>query len=354
MSISLIRDRVQVEILRDTSAISQVSFGVPLFIGDTTGAPRAASYANMEEVADEFAITDPEYLAAQAFFAQTPQPRRLIIGNKDALETYVEAITAIRAVNDEWFAVAIEETDPSVADATAIATAVSALPGLRQVWFRSADADILDGTSTTDIAAELQDANFDQARVVYHTLAATNYADMAMLGRVLPIPESRTSGPGSAAWHDQPIVGITGDSFTSTQRAAAEAKNAEFFISVASATRAMGGKMAGGEWGDVMHGLAWLETRISEDIYQLLARAADRRQKVPYTDEGISRVEGTLRNRLDIAVSTGLLADFVTSAPRREDTQFNDRANRILRDVTFDANLAGAIKFVNVSGVVTA
>jgi len=357
MAISLIRDRVKVEILRDTSAVSRVSFGVPLFIGETDISVRAASYANLEEVADAYETTDPEYLAASAFFAQTPQPRQIVIGFRDsaAPETYVEALEEIRAVNDEWFCVATQETDPSVADATALATAVSALPGTRQVWFRSADADILDSTSTEDIAAELQDANFDQARVVYHTAAATNYADMAMLGRVLPIPESRVSGPGTAAWHDQPIQGIAGDSFTSTERSAAEDKNAEFFISVASATRAMGGKMAGGEWGDVMHGIAWLETRLSEDIYQLLSRAADRRQKIPYTDEGISRVEGVVRNRLDIGADIGLLTpDFTTSVLRREETEFDDRANRILRDVNFDAPLAGAIKFVNVSGIVTA
>lgn len=356
MSISLIRDRVHVEILRDTAAVSRVSFGVPLFIGTTDKSVRAASYANIEEVANVYDVSDPEYIAAQAFFGQQPQPRKLIIGWKDdtaSPETYSEAIEAIRVVNDEWFAVAIEETDPSTA--TAIADTVAALPGTRQVWFRSADADILDNQQSSDIASLLKTANYDQARVVYHTAAVTTYPDMAMMGRVLPIPESRTSGPGTAAWHDQPVQGVAGDNFTSTQRATLEDKNAEFFINVAGNTRAMGGKMAGGEWGDVMHGIAWLGTRLSEDIYELLTRAADRRQKIPYTDEGIARVEGVVRNRLGIGVDMNLLASgFTTSVPRREQTQFSDRANRVLRDVTFDAPLAGAIKFVNVSGVVTA
>ena len=353
--ISLIRDRVQVQVLRDTSAVSRLSFGVPLFIGETVGAPRAASYASLDEVGDEFDTTDREYLAASAFFSQSPQPRQLIIGNLVAGETYVEALDEIRAVNDEWYAVAIDETNPSTADAEALATAVSALPGFRQMWFRSADAGILDVASTTDIAAVLKASNFDQARVVYHSLAATAFPDMAQLGRVLPIPESRTSGPGTAAWFDQPIVGIPGDTFSATQRATIEGKNAEFFINVAQATRTQGGKMAGGEWGDVIHFIAWLETRIAEDIYELMSRAADRRQKVPYTDEGIARVEGVLRNRLDIGVSIGgILDDYTTSVPNREDTQFGDRVARTLKDVTFEANLQGAIKFVEINGVVTA
>ncbi|MBT8411710.1 MAG: DUF3383 domain-containing protein [Octadecabacter sp.] len=356
MSISLIRDRVQVQIARDTSAVARVSFGVPLYIGHTDVSVRAASYANLEEVGDVFATTDREYIAAQVFFAQSPQPRELVIGYRNsASETYVEALSAIRDVIDTWYAVAIDDSALSTADASALATAVSALPGFRQVWFRSADADILDAAADTDVASVLQAANFDQARVVYHSQAATAFPDMAQLGRVLPVPESRTSGPGTMAWFDQPITGIPGDTFTATQRSTLEAKNAEYFISVADAVRSQGGKMAGGEWGDVIHFVAWLETRLAEDVYQLMTRAADRRQKVPYTDEGIARVEGVLRNRLDIGVSIGgILDDYTTSVPRREDTLFGDRANRTLKDVTFEANLQGAVKLVQINGVVTA
>lgn len=37
-----------------------------------------------------------------------PQPRELIIGWKDTDETYTEALTAIRVVNDTFYAVTIE------------------------------------------------------------------------------------------------------------------------------------------------------------------------------------------------------------------------------------------------------
>lgn len=353
MAISLIRDRVQVEILRDTSAVSRLGFGVPLFIGTTDEGVRAASYADMDEVEAVYASSSPEYEAAQAFFQQQPRPRELVIGFKDELESYSDAISEIRDINDEWFAVAIESRDSQ--EYQDVANTVSALPGLRQAWFVSDEAAILDPNDDTDIASVLQNANLDQARVIYHSLGAEAYPDMAMLGRVLPIPESRTTGPGSATWHDQPIDGIPGDSFTTTERNTLEEKNAEFFIAAAGNTRAMGGKMAGGEWGDVMHGVAWLETRLAEDVYQLMTRAADRRSKVPYTDEGIARVEGVVRDRLDRAVSIGLLADpYELSTPLRENTDFGDRANRILRDVSFEAPLAGAIKFVNIQGVVVA
>lgn len=353
MSISLIRDRVKVEILRDTSAVARIGFGVPLFIGEKVVTDRVTSFANLDEVLDVYVEADEEYKAALAFFTQQPQPRQIIIGYKDAGETYTEALSAIRDVNDSWFCVAIESRLD--ADALAISPAVSALPGLRQFWFRSADADILAANLTTDIASQLQALNYDQVRVVYHSEAATAYPDLAVMGRVLPVPENATSAPGVTAWHDQPIVGITGGTFSSSQRSALEAKNAEFFIDVAGAVRTQGGKMAGGEWGDVMHGLAWLETRLSEDVYELMARTANRREKIAFNDQGIAQIESVVRNRLTIAVNTGLInSDFELSVPLREDTQFGDRVARILKDVKFDATLQGAIKFTDINGVVSA
>ena len=232
MSISLIRDRVKVEILRDTSAVSRVSFGIPLYIGETDpGGPKAASYANLEEVGDTYGSTDREYIAASVFFSQSPQPRELVIGYRDnSSETYVEALEAIRLVNDTWYAVAINETNISNTDAEALATAVSALPGFRQLWLRTDDVKSYDPLHEADLGATLKAANYYQARVLFHSLASSAFPDMAQLGRVLPIPESATTGPGTAAWFDQPVVGIAGDTFTTTQRNTLEDKNIEFFM----------------------------------------------------------------------------------------------------------------------------
>ena len=353
MSISLIRDRVKVQILRDTKAVARIGFGVPLFIGTTVKTARALSYKNLEEVGDVYAETDEEYIAALGFFGQSPQPRELIIGWKDTDETYTEALAAIRVVNDTFYAVTIESM--LEADILAMSAAVSALPGFRMFCARSANVNILDQLVTNDIASQLKALSYDQARVVYHPDAVTNYAELRQLGRCLPIPESATTGPGSAAWHDQPIVGLTGGNFTSSQRSTLEAKNCEYFINVAGATRSMGGKMAGGEFADIVHFVAWLETRLAEDVYELMARAGNVRSKVPFSDEGIARVEGVVRNRLNIAVGIGgILNDYTISVPLREETQFGDRVNRTLKDVTFVANLQGAIKFVEISGTLVA
>ena len=48
------------------------------------------------------------------------------------------------------------------------------------------------------------------------------------------------------------------------------------------------------------------------------------------------------------------IAKYGKEVPLREETQFGDRVNRTLKDVTFVANLQGAIKFVEISGSVIA
>ena len=86
-----------------------------------------------------------------------------------------------------------------------------------------------------------------------------------------------------------------------------------------------------------------------------MARAGNVRSKVPFTDEGIARVEGVIRNRLNIAVNIGgILPDYTISVPLREETQFGDRVNRTLKNVTFVANLQGSIKYVEILGTVVA
>lgn len=351
MSLSLIRDRVKVSILRDTKVPDRLFFGLPLFIGPTDEGVIVQSYRDYDEVLEVYDETDPEAKAALAFFSQTPRPTQLLIGYKAAADTYVEALTAIRAIRDDFFCVMMDSREE--ADVLAMAAAVKPLRGLRQFWTASDDADILDGTVTSDIASQLKALVNDQARVVFHTDDEL-FPEMAMAGRVLLIPETGNTGPGSAAWHDQPVVGIPGDDFTASQREALEDKNAEFFIEVGGAVRAMGGKMAGGEWGDIMHGISWLETRLAEDVYGLFASAANRLSKVAYTDEGIAAVEATVRSRLDIAVATGLLVEgYQVSVPLIEQTLLVDRVERRLKDVNFEAQLAGAIKFVEINGVVT-
>ena len=335
--------------------------------GNITYTPvsRVASYASLAEVELKYTNTTPEYLSAQAFFAQGGNAKQMLIGYKLASETYSQALTAIQAIRDDFYAVAIQDDTKAVQ--LAIGATIQALAGRKIVFFRTSDANTLVDGNTTDVGSSLKALDNDYAHVTYHynVYSSTNtsgvFPEMAIIGRVLPIVENQFQSAGSTAWHNQKVVGQVSSfspaggklAFTQTERNILNFKNVEAFETDGSNVRTLGGKMTGGEWGDVIHGTAWLETRLEEDLYFLLTQQADRFSKVGYDTKGIASVEQVIRSRLQKAVGTRLIdTDFIVTTPSVELTEATDRANRLYK-ASFEARLIGAIKFMTITGTVT-
>lgn len=86
---------VRVTATIEPAAASGADFGRSLFLytGDASGTTRAAiagdrardlrvnRYDSLDDVAEDFASTDQAYLAAAAYFAQTPFPKALVVGS---------------------------------------------------------------------------------------------------------------------------------------------------------------------------------------------------------------------------------------------------------------------------------
>lgn len=363
MADQLVENAIQVNITRDTTVVERSSFGIPLFIGETVLSPviRVATYSSLDEVKVKYtAGTEPEYLAAQAFFSQGGNAKKFKIGYKASGETYTQALDAIRAVDDGFYAIAIQSTDKAIQ--IAFAVTVAGLAGKKIAFFRSDDADIINGGNTTNASSVIKATNndyvgmYDDSQV--YKVGRTNgiFPEIGAIGRSLTIPETNTTAPGSNNWVNQVLVGIAGTKFTQTEIGVIEDRNTNYIPKSDNTNivaRTQGGKMLGGEWIDVIHGVAWLESRMAENVYDLITSKSDRNEKVPYTEAGIALVEERVRYTLDIAVKTGFLESYtVTSIPINE-TQAVDRANRILKGVTFEARLAGAINKALITGVVS-
>jgi hypothetical protein len=74
---------VNVAVNLSPSAVPFANFNVLLLLGDTDVIDvneRIREYASIEEVATDFGSTDPEFLAAELYFSQIPQPSQLFIG----------------------------------------------------------------------------------------------------------------------------------------------------------------------------------------------------------------------------------------------------------------------------------
>lgn len=81
-------DHVQVQIVVDNVGITRAGFGVPLIVShNATFTDRVRFYTSSNSVLDDFDSDSPEYLAAVAFFSQTPKPPRIMIGRAAGLVT---------------------------------------------------------------------------------------------------------------------------------------------------------------------------------------------------------------------------------------------------------------------------
>ncbi len=90
---SPISDIVDVQISIQDQAVTQAGFGIPLILGpNAVFAERVREYGSLVDVAVDFAVTDAEFLASQAVFAQTPSPRTLKIGRQIASVAEVQTL----------------------------------------------------------------------------------------------------------------------------------------------------------------------------------------------------------------------------------------------------------------------
>jgi len=199
---------------------------------------------------------------------------------------------------------------------------------------------------------------------------ATDAADGAGSGTInvfarYTFPEAAWGGemlgryePGEATWMFKQLVGVAKTPTTllsQAQKTAALNKNANIYVEVASVGITREGKMASGRYIDLTRGVDWLEARMEERIFAQMANLP----KIPYTNVGVAIIENEIRAQLDAGIAAGVLQPLLDDAENRPyqiivpdvaTVSQQDRVGRVLPDIEFKAQAAGAIHKVVVTG----
>ncbi len=172
-----------------------------------------------------------------------------------------------------------------------------------------------------------------------------SFPEAAWVGRMFPLD------PGSATYAYKRLSGVGADTYNATERGQIEAYDGNHYVAEAEIGITRPGQTFGGEWIDVVIGLAWIEARLQEGLFADLVN----NDKIPYTDQGFAILVARVRAVLKIAEARSIIASgwTVTILPVAEQDSA-DRAARIVRGLEFQATLAGAVHTVNLSGTVTA
>lgn len=287
--------------------------------------------------AQQFTLSvSPEVMASEFGVTTLPlTPSYSVVADLDAIEN----------ANNEWYA--LISTSRDFATVQAISNWVEAR--IKIFGTASDDQVIIDvpaGADTTSIAAWANQTGKVRTFVMYHQDAAFDYPEAAWFGRVLPLD------PGSETWAFKTLNSVSYSILTTTQSNNALNKNANTYEFIGGVAITRNGTMAQGEYIDIIRGVDWLTARIQEFVYSVLVN----NPKLPYTDAGIASVQSQVLRALQLGIDNDFIAESpapIVTVPLAANVPPADKANRILRNVRFQATLAGAVHAVEISGTVS-
>jgi len=352
---------ITVTINRLTKPLGQVGFATLLIVGpNATFVSRTKLYSDSELAALAADLTngvdDPEYKMAAAVFAQTPHINQVMIGKQILADAdYTETLNEILLETRNFYGVVC--TSRTVGDQEDVAQWVQS--NERVGVFASADADIIDTTEvadTTSIAALIKAQALDRSMAIYHSKAATEYADAALLGYILSLT------PGTYTGAFKTLAGITVDDLNTTKSGNAHDKYCSTYEEIGERNMLLFSWTGSGEYLDIIIFADWVKARVAENNFAVLANTL----KNPFTDGGITAHENATRQILQIGMdNTGFtpmeynkitgaqIGGYSTTFPKASSVGAVDKAARRLTNAKFKGWLAGAIHTVAIEGTIT-
>lgn len=278
-----------------------------------------------------------------------------------AAETLVDAVALLADMSTDWYGLVVSAsaTDQELIDAAAF---IGAAGDSRVMAITTQDTSALDAEDTSDIASALKGTGNNRAFVQYSS--SNKHAAAAALGRAFTVNFNGQNTVITLKFKQEPAV--TPEVLTSSQAATLKSKRCNVFAQYSNDTAILQeGVMSGGWFFDERHGLDWLQNDVQTAIWNRLYTSTT---KVAQTDAGVGRLTTTMEDRLDQAVTNGLLApgqwngddlgalktgDTLTKgyyvyAPPVADQSQADREARKAPVLQAATKLAGAVHFVDV------
>lgn len=310
-----------------------------------TGLQGAITSAGITDPVDSGTTTLILTLGAADGFTVTDLSANLTMALTTSTEAWGDALDAVRDENNEWYCVSIDSR--LEADFLTVAAYIEALKATSpKLFVFSSSAAGVKTSSTSDIFSQMKALNYEHTSYIWKG-DDTGYPECALVGRFAP------EQAGSNTWEQKTLIGTTVDNLTSGEANYILGKNGSTYERVGGYDVVIGGKVAFGEFCDVIIFVDYLKARLQENTWFLLVNT----RKIGYTAAGVAAVEGAVRQTLAEGIQVGGLAsdpEPVVTVPNVLSLSSAQRASRVLPNVTFTARLAGAIRAINISGTVYA
>ena len=322
---------ITINISKNTLQMSQTGFGIPLIIAEHDWPERIKVFSDITELPK----CDAKLFGmCKALSSQNPKVSKFKIGKKAKNESIIEAFKAIKDEDSDFYGILLCSDDKSYGDD--LKSLVNIVGNNRYLI----GADLT--KNQLDLGKYFTDKKCERIFSMYKG-HDEDYPAAALMGKMLH------QHPGSASWAFKQIEGVSKLNIPSDLLNNLETLNINRYVNIKDVGVVLDGRVASGEYIDIIHGTDWLNVRIQERLFRVLMT----NPKIPYTLKGVDLVRSEILAQLQEGVHRGLLAaspEPQVSIPNIDEVDPILRGQRILPDVKFSARLAGAIHAVQING----
>lgn len=324
-----------------TKPVGKLGFGTPLILEENAAKEIAYKVVtNVEEVVTAgYEEGTKVYKAAALIFEQTNAPDKIALYATTG--TAATALADTQLVSKDWRQLIVVSTGEAATEVGTIIEKVEALDG--KMYFAGLDAD--DSTEITVTGIR---------RSVLFYCTATEAAPVPVAALV---GETAGRDAGSFTYKNMILKGIEPQELSDAQVTAIHEKGGITFLTKAGDNVTSEGKVAGGEYIDIIDSEDYIIQQLAFKSQQVL-NAAD---KIPFDNNGIALLESVAVDVLQTAYNGGMIATATDGTPEysvsyalRSATTEEDRAKRRYMGGKFSFAMAGAIHESTVTGTITA
>lgn len=362
MSTLPLNDVVDVSVVVGPVSNVRTNFNLGLIIGKSTvisTTDRVKVYQKTDDMlADGWAGTEPEFLAAQKYFSQTPRPSKVAIGVQGTSETAVQAVTACRQKNTEWYPCTVCGAEK--ADIIAVANYIESADPVSTYFYTTGDSDVL-GNVSGNVMQTLKSNSIHRSLGQYST--KDDNAVVAIMGYAMGANNQGANSSYTLA--NKKEVGVEPEALTSTQATAIKNLNGNIYVNRGSVYNLFEpGKMADGTFFDEVLGLDMLTNNIQVAVVNALTSES----KIAQTDAGMDKLLNYITAPLETARTIGFIAPgvwnttgilslntgdtlplgYLILADSIASQSQADREARKSPPIYIPCKLAGAIQYVNI------
>jgi len=270
--------------------------------GSATGTAATISYASATGSGTDISTRTGLSQAAQASVPVNGIPT----------ETPLACVQTLTSMSNDWYGIMFapaNTTDISDSNYQDVANFIEACNPSRFFGITTQSPAVVDATQSGDLASVLQGLQFQHTAIQYST--SSPYAIASLFGRAFTVDFTANNSTLTLKFKTEP--GITAEYLNENQARALRSKNCNSFVwynnSIAIVQE---GVMCGGYFIDERHGVDWLQSNISNSLWNILYLAPT---KIPQTDDGVHVLRTGVESAIADGVNNGLVAPGVWQAP---------------------------------------